>query len=438
MPRRGWVRRLAVAAGCAPLLVGLPGAAASAATVPKASPTYAAGATATVYTGRAFETCTAPPLSAITAWNASPYRAVGVYIGGIDRTCAQPRLTASWVSTVAGQGWRLIPIYKGLQAPCGSAGHPIDPAAARSEGRAAADDAVASASALGMLGGSAIYYDMEYYPPGIASCKTAVLTFLSAWTSRLHRLGYVVGVYAQLYSGAADLASVYGSASYARPDALWVARYDRNRSLTGWAGIPDSYWTRHQRAKQYRGSHNETHGGVTLNIDNDQWNTPVATVGYPYQVTGASIVQARSGPARSYRLVRSYAAGSALTLSCQAPGQRIGSTSVWDKLADGSYVTDYYVSTPSNTGYSVPLPRCAYPFQVTAAAGLSVHSGPGTSYPVTATMALGALAWITCQQSGSKVGTTSVWDMMTSGRWVTDYHVTTPSSTTYSPPIPHC
>ena len=46
----------------------------------------------------------------------------------------------------------------------------------------------------------------------------------------------------------------------------------------------------------------------------------------------------------------------------------MGTTSVWNKLADGSYVTDYYVSTPSNTTYSAPLPRCTYPFQVTTAA----------------------------------------------------------------------
>ncbi|HUJ04819.1 MAG TPA: glycoside hydrolase domain-containing protein [Streptosporangiaceae bacterium] len=246
------------------------------------------------------------------------------------------------------------------------------------------------------------------------------------------------GVYAQLYSGAADLAGVYQSASYARPDALWVARYDLDPGLSGWAGIPGSDWTQHQRAKQYRGGHDESYGGVRLTIDNDQFDAPVATVGYGYQVTGAATVRARSGPARSYPLVKSYARGAALTLSCQAPGQKIGSTTLWDKLTDGSYVADYYVSTPSKTGYSAPLPRCSYPYQVTSASGLSVYTGPGTSYPVTSTMALGALAWVTCQQVGGKVGTTSVWDKLTSGGWVTDYYVATPSKTTYSPPIPLC
>ena len=69
-----------------------------------------------------------------------------------------------------------------------------------------------------------------------------MLTYLSAWTSELHRLGYVSGVYANLSSGAPDLSGVYASASYARPDALWIARYDGDSALTGWAGIPDQQW----------------------------------------------------------------------------------------------------------------------------------------------------------------------------------------------------
>src|SRR6266481_4623044 len=161
---------------------------------PATTARYAPGASATAYTGRAFDTCTAPPLATIAAWNTSPYRALGVYIGGIDRHCSQPQLTASWVAGVASLRWRLIPIYKGLQAPCGTADHKISPVAAGSQGTAAADDAIASAKGLGMLSGSALYYDMEAYPPGIASCRTAVLTFLSSWTAELHRLGYVAGI----------------------------------------------------------------------------------------------------------------------------------------------------------------------------------------------------------------------------------------------------
>ena len=64
-----------------------------------------------------------------------------------------------------------------------------------------------------------------------------MLTYLSAWTRELHRLGYLSGEYANLSSGVPDLSGVYASASYARPDAVWAARYDGNPALNGWPGI---------------------------------------------------------------------------------------------------------------------------------------------------------------------------------------------------------
>jgi hypothetical protein len=249
-----------------------------AAAEPATTVAHPAKATATLYSGLAFDTCTAPPLSTIKAWGASPYRAIGVYVSGVNRSCRQPQLTASWVTEVSKLKWRLIPIHKGLQPPCG--GKPTDqkirPSQATSQGTAEADDAVDEAKALGMLPGSALYNDIEHYSPTRATCRTAVLEFLSGWTRQLHRLGYVSGVYANLSSGAPHLSAVYTSPSYARPDALWIARYDRDSSLTGWTGISDSRWAVHQRAKQYRGDHHETYGGVTVNIDNNRFDAPVA------------------------------------------------------------------------------------------------------------------------------------------------------------------
>jgi uncharacterized protein YraI len=407
---------------------------------PATAAAYPAGAAATQYSGRAFDTCTAPPLAAVQAWGASPYRAVGIYIGGVNRTCGQPQLTASWVTAVSRLKWRLLPVYKGLQPPCG--GKPADqkiiPAQAASQGTAAAGDAITRATALGLRPGSAFYNDIENYTRTDTTCRTAVLAYLSGWTRELHRLGYVAGAYANLSSGAPDLSATYMSASYARPDALWIARYDGSSSLAGWAGVPASQWAVHQRAKQYRGTHNETYGGVTLSIDNDSLDAPVATVAYSYTVTSATALNARTGPSTSYPVATTYAPKSAVPIVCQAPGSVVGSTSVWDKLSAGTYVTDSYLSTPSSTSYSAPLPRCAYPYQVTATAGTGVRTGPSTSYPIAATVPAGALAWVTCQAPGSLVHTTRVWDKLADGHWATDYYVATQSNTTYTKPIPRC
>jgi uncharacterized protein YraI len=248
----------------------------------------------------------------------------------------------------------------------------------------------------------------------------------------------VSGVYANLSSGAPDLSRVYTSTAYARPDALWIARYDGNSSLTGWAGVANSKWAVHQRAKQYRGDHNETYGGVTINVDNDNVDAPVATVAYGYTVTSTTALNARTGPSTSDPIARTHAAGSTVQTVCQAPGSKVATTSVWDRLSDGTYATDYYVSTSSSTGYSAPLPRCAYPYQTTASPVLNERTGPGTSYPVAGLLPNGALAWVVCQKAGSKVGTTSVWDKLQDSRWASDYYVATPSNTTYSRPAPRC
>jgi Domain of unknown function (DUF1906) len=323
---------------------------------------YPARAGVTRYTGLAFDACAAPALAAMQAWQASPYRAVAVYVGGVSRTCAQPELTGAWVRAVSGLGWRLLPVYKGRQARCGGrrADQKISLPAAASQGRSAADDAAASIRALGMLRGSAIYYDMENYATADTACRISVLRFLSAWTTELHRLGYVSGVYANLALGARDLAGVYQSRRYARPDALWIARYDGNPALTGWAGIPGSAWAARQRAKQYRADIHARYGEIRITIDADNVDAPVANVARAYRLTGSGPVRAHSGPGRSYPVVRTFPAGSSVLVACQGPGPAAGSTQVWDRLTDGRYISGRYAGAASDSGSGAPVSRCRY------------------------------------------------------------------------------
>jgi Domain of unknown function (DUF1906) len=226
-----------------------------------------ASATSSYYTGLGFDACSAPSTTTLAAWSVSPYRALGVYIGGINRACSQPNLTSTWVATVIGAGWVLIPTYVGLQAPsdvCGCAS--INPSQAATQGVAAADDAILQASALGIGPGNPIYYDMEGYARN-ATNTSAVLTFLDAWTERLHTRGYVSGVYGSAASTITDLVSQYGL-GYSEPDDIWIANWN-GLATTDDPYVPDSYWSNHQRIHQYRGGHNETWGGVKINVDNN-------------------------------------------------------------------------------------------------------------------------------------------------------------------------
>jgi hypothetical protein len=223
---------------------------------------------ASAYTGLGFDACSAPSHSSMSAWGASPYRAIGVYIGGANRGCSQPNLTASWVSEEVAAGWHPIPTYVGLQAPTSSCGScaKLSASAAATQGTEAATEAVEDARAVAIGPGSPIYFDMESYSQ-TASATNATLVFLEAWTARLHALGYASGVYSSGASGIADLVVKYGS-GYLEPDDLWFADWNGRASAASDPYVPVGTWTGH-RIHQYAGGHDESYGGVTINIDND-------------------------------------------------------------------------------------------------------------------------------------------------------------------------
>jgi hypothetical protein len=232
--------------------------------------------TGAVFTGLGFDTCSAPTNAALAAWSASPYRAVGVYIGGENKACSQPSLTRGWVSAETAAGWHLIPTFVGLQAPGACSGcAPIQPGHAPAEGTADAATAVADAQALGIPSGSPLYDDMENY--NRAANSPAVLAYLAAWTTQLHAEGYLSGVYSSGASGIADLVSKYGS-GYAEPDDIWIAEWNGQQNTSS-AYVPAGDWADHQRLHQYVGGHNETYGGVKINIDGDYLDA--STVGGP-------------------------------------------------------------------------------------------------------------------------------------------------------------
>lgn len=218
-------------------------------------------AAATNFHGKGFDTCTAPSEAALAAWRAhSPYRAIGIYIGGSDMACAQPNLSSSWLTTEAAAGWHFFPMYVGPQATFGELKK--NPA---SQADAAATDAVNQARRLGFPAKTPIYYDMEAYLPPV---RGRALRFLSAWTTKLHELGYSSGVYSSSASGISDLAHQFGRGKYRMPDvifdALWNGRADTQDSV-----YSPGQWGKHHRLHQYRANLVRTYGGTTLDIDRD-------------------------------------------------------------------------------------------------------------------------------------------------------------------------
>ncbi|WP_030615511.1 glycoside hydrolase domain-containing protein [Streptomyces achromogenes] len=231
------------------------------------------------FTGRAFDTCTAPSLSAMKAWHTGYYGAAAVYVGGKNRGCAQPNLTASWVKSVNSLGWKLIPIYVGAQPPCqtGSSPEKLSAATAASLGAKDAADAVAKASALRMKAGSPIYLDMEAYDIQNKACNDAVLTYVRSFTKTLRAKTYRGGYYGFTSSSAKAVATAADKKDL--PGNLWYALYDKKDTTTADWPWGAGQFTPHSRGHQYLVNSKETRGGVTLTVDRNSWDAPVAIIG---------------------------------------------------------------------------------------------------------------------------------------------------------------
>jgi hypothetical protein len=238
------------------------------------------------FRGYGFDQCLAPSQKAMDAWlKHSPFLAVGIYVSGASRACRdQPNLTTTWVSTQLRNGWKLLPITLGPQAPCNPrfpryGTDPVirnDPGAdhtfrkARKQGANVAANAVTAAQKLGISVGSTLWYDLEGFDQTNKRCTKASLAFLSGWTHGIHSLHYVSGVYSSAGSGiwALDQARVNQPGVYQLPDQIWIARWD-GLANTSTSYIRDDGWRPGGRMKQYQGGHDETWGGVRINIDRD-------------------------------------------------------------------------------------------------------------------------------------------------------------------------
>ena len=85
--------------------------------------------------------------------------------------------------------------------------------------------------------------------------------------------------------------------------------------------------------------------------------TPAPPAGHPYRTT--DFVRERSGPGTGYRTLRVLSPGQRIMIVCQLRSSSVvRGTSIWDRLSDGSYITDYYTTTPAFNQYTAGIPHC--------------------------------------------------------------------------------
>ena len=185
------------------------------------------------------------------------------------------------MSVVSAQGWGLLPLWVGPQAPCTTLGNATklsaNPVVANTQGQTEATAAANAANALGFAWLTPIYYDMETYPRG-GTCTTAILNFTNGWIAGLNARGYLAGMYTSLCSGIQDqVAGV--TAGYSPLNGIWIAAWNNTPNIFGFGfpcALSNALWFNHQRVHQYMGGHNETHGGVSINIDTNAVDGPLA------------------------------------------------------------------------------------------------------------------------------------------------------------------
>jgi len=236
-----------------------------------ASTSFGGGLSSGISQHLGFETRRVPSMADMqTWWDSSPYYEVGVYTPGSPNRGHDVNLTSDWVEAVTAQGWGIIPIWFGLQAPCARAHFrstfSATPNEATQQGIEQATEAYTSVTAIG-LDGTIIYVDLEDF--NHSTCGVAAQAYLSGFVQQMHTQGGSVGVYGGQYNATQDF-----QFASPMPDDVWIARKDGHVTVWGLGhglspALPDTLWPAKQRIHQYWIDQDETWRGTTIHVDSD-------------------------------------------------------------------------------------------------------------------------------------------------------------------------
>jgi len=78
-----------------------------------------------------------------------------------------------------------------------------------------------------------------------------------------------------------------------------------------------------------------------------------------HQFQTSDTLRARSGPGTTFAVLRLIPEGAAIQVVCQTRSASvINGSGIWDRLIDGSFVTDYYTTTPAFNDFSPGIAHC--------------------------------------------------------------------------------
>lgn len=150
-------------------------------------------------------------------------------------------------------------------------------------------------------------------------------------------------------------------------------------------------------------------------------------------------LKVRKGPSSGSALVSTLRNGSRVRIACSVTGQYVRgpvrATRAWDRLTNGRYISHAYVRTTARIATCRPQAKAPAaapgPVAVTVNSGdgpVNLRTGPSTLTSVKGTAANGSRLSVSCAVNGEyvvgSVRSTSQWDRLTDGRFVSHAYVT--------------
>jgi uncharacterized protein YraI len=165
--------------------------------------------------------------------------------------------------------------------------------------------------------------------------------------------------------------------------------------------------------------------------------------------TSGGPLNLRTGPNSSSTVAGQVTNGSRITVACRVTGQNVAgavrTTSQWDKLTSGRYVSHAYVQTSATiascTAPAAPVLPKTYPATAKTDGGpLNVRNAPAVTGTQVSSVPNGAAITMSCQVTGDYIsGTvraTSQWDRLTNGNYVSHAYVQTSATLPGCPTAP--
>jgi murein DD-endopeptidase MepM/ murein hydrolase activator NlpD len=161
--------------------------------------------------------------------------------------------------------------------------------------------------------------------------------------------------------------------------------------------------------------------------------------------SGNTPLNIRAAATTAASVVGSLRTGNRVTLVCQVTGQtingRVRTTNIWDKIADGRYVSNAYIRRgalspcPPTPAPPLTAPTAPANASATSAVGtvdsgsipLNIRAAATTAASVVGSLRTGNQVTLVCQVTGQtingRVRTTNTWDKIADGRYVSNAYI---------------